>query len=291
MRQRHWVELLNDYDCEIRYHPGKENVVADAFSRKAYGNSVILHSIQSSSDLQNRIHEAQQRTVSKNKLSEEMPSNFELQLESKTNGLLHFQNRLWIPNQNQLRELILDKAHKSRYSIHPGADKMYKDLRDQYWWPGMKNDVILFVSKCLTCSKVKAEHQRPSGLLEQPEIPVWKWEGIAMDFITKLPRTTQGYDSICVIVDRLTKTAHFLPIRETYRAEKLARIYINEIVCRHGVPLNIISDHDGRFIAHFWKALQTSLGKQLNLSTAYHSQTDGNPKGPSKHLMTCCDVV
>ncbi|KAD4888717.1 hypothetical protein E3N88_20790 [Mikania micrantha] len=158
----------------------------------------------------------------------------------------------------------------SRYSIHPGAKKMYKDLRVQYWWLGIKNDVIHFVSKCLTCSKVKAEHQRPSGLLEQPEIPAWKWEGIAMDFITKLPRTSRGYDNIWVIVDSLTKAAHFLPIREIYRVEELARIYVNEIVCRNGVPLNIISDRDGRFIAHFWKSLQSALGTQLNLSTAYH---------------------
>ncbi|KAD4585504.1 hypothetical protein E3N88_23105 [Mikania micrantha] len=222
-----------------------------------------------------------------------MPSNVELQLESKTNGLLHFQNRLWIPNRNQLRELILNEAHKSRYSIHPGADKMYKELRVQYWWPGMKNDVILFVSKCLTCSKVKAKHQRPSGLLEQPEIPVWKWEGIAMDFITKLPRTSRGYDNIWVIVDRLTKAAHFLPIRETYRVEELARIYINEIVCRHGVPLNIISDRDGRFIAHFWKSLQSALVTQLNLSTAYHPQTDGQSERTIQTLedmLRCCVI-
>ncbi|KAI3687192.1 hypothetical protein L1987_80885 [Smallanthus sonchifolius] len=169
----------------------------------------------------------------------------------------------------------MNETHKTRYSVHPGADKMYKDLRYQYWWPGMKKDIVLYVAKCLTCSKVKAEHQRPSGLLEQPEIPVWKWECIAMDFITKLPRTTHGHDSIWVIVDRLTKSAHFLPIRDDYGVKKLARIYINEIVSRHGVPLNIISDRDGRFTSRFWKSLQPSLGTQLNLSTAYHPQTDG----------------
>ncbi|GJT28225.1 putative reverse transcriptase domain-containing protein [Tanacetum coccineum] len=136
----------------------------------------------------------------------------------------------------------MDEAHKSKYSIHPGADKMYYDLRDRYWWPGMKKDIAEYVSKCLTCLKVKAEHQRPSGLLQQPEIPIWKWEGIAMDFVTKLPRTSSGHDTIWVIVDQLTKSAYFLPMHEDYKMERLARLYLNEIVARHGVPISIISD-------------------------------------------------
>ncbi|KAD4180427.1 hypothetical protein E3N88_29018 [Mikania micrantha] len=171
--------------------------------------------------------------------------------------------------------LILDEAHKTRYSVHPGADKMYQDLRSFYWWPGMKKDIATYVGKCITCAKVKAEHQKPSGLLEQPEIPQWKWEQIAMDFITKLPRTSSGHDSIWVIIDRLTKSVHFLPIRETYKMEKLARLYIDEIVVRHGVPLSIISDRDSRFTSRFWQSLQQSLRTSVNLSTAYHPQTDG----------------
>ncbi|GKB36861.1 putative reverse transcriptase domain-containing protein [Tanacetum coccineum] len=130
--------------------------------------------------------------------------------------------------------------------MHPGADKMYHDLRDMYWWPGMKRDIATNVRKCLTCSKVKAEHQRPSGLLQQPEIPEWKWDKITMDFITKLPRSKNRYDTIWVIVDRLTKSAHFLAIREDYSTERLAKIYIDEIVTLHGVPVSIISDRDGR---------------------------------------------
>ncbi|GJV62669.1 putative reverse transcriptase domain-containing protein [Tanacetum coccineum] len=169
----------------------------------------------------------------------------------------------------------MDEAHTSRYSIHPGADKMYHDLRDLYWWPGMKRDIAEYVSKCLTCSKIKAEHQKPSGLLQQPEIPEWKWEKITMDLVTKLPRSSGGYDAIWVIVDRLTKSAHFLPIREDYKTEKLARIYINEIVARHGVPVSIISDRDGRFASHLWQALQEALGTKLHMSTAYHPETDG----------------
>ncbi|GJT57003.1 reverse transcriptase domain-containing protein [Tanacetum coccineum] len=171
--------------------------------------------------------------------------------------------------------MIMDEAHKFKYSVHPGADKMYYDLRDTYWWLGMKRYIATYVSKCLTCSKVKAEHQRPSGLLQQPEIPEWKWDKITMDFITKLPRSKSGHDTIWVIVDRLTKSAHFLAIREDYSTEKLAKIYIDEIVARHGVPVSIISDRDGRFTSRCWQTVQKALGTRLDMSTAYHPQTDG----------------
>ncbi|GKE10874.1 putative reverse transcriptase domain-containing protein, partial [Tanacetum coccineum] len=111
----------------------------------------------------------------------------------------------------------------------------------------MKKDIAIYVSRSLTCLKVKAEHQRPSGLLHQPEIPEWKWDGIAMDFVTKLPRISSEHDTIWVIVDRLTKSAYFLPMREDYKMDRLARLYLNEIGARHGVPISIISDRDSRF--------------------------------------------
>nr|GEY09795.1 retrotransposon protein, putative, Ty3-gypsy subclass [Tanacetum cinerariifolium] len=179
------------------------------------------------------------------------------------------------PVYGNLRTLMMNEAHAMRYSVHPGADKMYYDLRGLYWWPGIKKDIAMYVSKCLTCSKVKAEHKTPSGVLQQPEIPEWKWENITMDFINKLPRTRSGHDSIWVIVDRLTKSAHFLAVREDYKTEKLARLYINEIIARHGVPVSIISDRDIYFTSRFWKSLQRALGTRLDLSTAYHPETDG----------------
>ncbi|GJT16645.1 putative reverse transcriptase domain-containing protein [Tanacetum coccineum] len=197
------------------------------------------------------------------------------QMERKRDGSLYFMDRIWVPLVGGVRTVIMDEAHKSRYSVHPGADKMYYDLRDMYWWPGMKRDIATYVSKCLTCAKVKAEHQRPSGLLQQPEIPEWKWENITMDFITKLPRTRNGHDAIWVVVDRLTKSAHFLAIREDYSTEKLARLYTDEIVARHGVPVSIISDRDARFTSRLWQTFQKALGTRLDMSTAYHPQTDG----------------
>ncbi|GJW19967.1 putative reverse transcriptase domain-containing protein [Tanacetum coccineum] len=139
----------------------------------------------------------------------------------------------------------------------------------------MKADIATYVSKCLTCLKVKAEHQKPSSLLVQPEIPKWKWENITMDFVTKLPRTSSGYDTIWVIIDRLTKSAHFLLMRENDSMEKLARLYLKEVVTRHEIPVSIICDRDSRFTSNFWRAFQKALGTRLDMSTACHPQTDG----------------
>nr|GEW17989.1 putative reverse transcriptase domain-containing protein [Tanacetum cinerariifolium] len=213
MRQWRWFELLSDYDCDIRYHPRKANVVADALSRKG---------------------------------------------------------RSWVPCFSDLRALIMHESRKLKYSIHPDSEKMYQDLKQLYWWPNMKADIATYVGKYLTCSKVKAEHQKPSGLLVQPEIPEWKWEKITMDFITKLPKTTNGYDTIWPIVDRLTKSAHFLPMRENDQMEKLMRLYMKEVVTRHGVPVSIISDRDGRVMLKVspWKGV-VCFGKRGKLNPRY----------------------
>ncbi|GKB05300.1 putative reverse transcriptase domain-containing protein [Tanacetum coccineum] len=152
---------------------------------------------------------------------------------------------------------------------------MYQDLKKLYWWPNMKAEIATYVSKYLTCAKVKAEYQKPFGLLVQPEIPPWKWENIIMEFVTKLPKTATGQDTIWVNVDRLTKSAHFLPMKETDSMEKLTRQNLKEVVSRHGVPVLIILDRDIRFTSHFWQSLQEALGTRLDMSTAYHLQIDG----------------
>ncbi|GJX69259.1 putative reverse transcriptase domain-containing protein [Tanacetum coccineum] len=140
---------------------------------------------------------------------------------------------------------------------------MYQDLKLLYWWPNMKADIATYVTKCLTCVKVNAEHQKPSGLLQQSEILVWKWERITMDFVSGLLRTLSGYDTIWVIVDQLTKSAHFLPMKKTDTMEKLTQLYLKEIMCRHGVPISIISNQDSHFTSRFWKSLQKALGTYL----------------------------
>ncbi|GJX33842.1 putative reverse transcriptase domain-containing protein [Tanacetum coccineum] len=196
-------------------------------------------------------------------------------LEPRVDGTLCLNARSWLPCYGDLRSVIMHESHKLKYSIHPNSEKMYQDMKKLYWWPNMKADIATYVSKCLTCARVKAEHQRPSGLLVQPAIPEWKWDNIMMDFITKLPKSSQGFDTIWVIVDRLTKSAHFLPIRENDPLDKLARLYLNRIVARYEIPESIICDRDGRFTSNFWKSFQKDLGTDISMSTAYHPETDG----------------
>ncbi|GJT77849.1 putative reverse transcriptase domain-containing protein [Tanacetum coccineum] len=280
MRQRPWIELLSDYDCEIDYHPRKANVVADALSRKERIEPLRVRSLVMTIglDLPSRILEAQREAVKIKNIEAEDISGMLKKLEACADGTLCLDNRSWLPYYGDTRSLIMHESHNSKYSIHLGSDKMYHDLKMLYWWPNMKADVSIYVSKCLTYAKVKAEHQRPSGLLVQPDIPEWKWEKITMDFITKLPKMVAGFDLIWVIVDRLTKSAHFLPMRKTDSTEKLTRLYMKEIVARHGIPVSIISNRNSHFTSRVWQSLHKALGTQLNLSNAYHPQTDGQSK-------------
>ncbi|GJY76823.1 putative reverse transcriptase domain-containing protein [Tanacetum coccineum] len=267
MRQRCWLELLSDYNCEIHYHPGKENVVIDALSRKerepplrvqALVMTIGLNLPKQILDAQT---EAQKPENIKNEDVEGMlvenskdPEKFRMKkLEPCADGTLCFNGRIWLPCFGDLRTVIMHESHKSKYSIHLSFDKMYQDMKKLYWWPNMKANIATYVSKCLTCAKVKAKHQRPSGLLVQPDIPHWKWDNITMDFVIKLPKSLQ----------------------ETDPMDKLTRMYLKEVVMRHGIPLSIICDCDPRFASNFWRSLQNALGTSLDMSTAYHPQTDG----------------
>ncbi|GJY69600.1 putative reverse transcriptase domain-containing protein [Tanacetum coccineum] len=182
MRQRRWIELLSDYDCEIRYHPGKANVVADALSRKERVKPLRVKALVMTIglDLLSRILEAQKEAVKVENIEAEDIGGMLKRLEARADGTLCLDNRSWLPCYGDTRTLIMHESHKSKYSIHPGSDKMYHDMKMLYWWPNMKADIATYVSKCLTCAKVKAKHQRPSGLLVQPDIPEWKWEKITI---------------------------------------------------------------------------------------------------------------
>ena len=180
-----------------------------------------------------------------------------------------------VPQLIELREEILREFHCSRFAVHPGGTKMYRDLRRQYYWSGMKRHVGDFFRRCLTSQQVKAEHQRPTGLLQPLEVAEWKREHVTMDFVTHLPRTLYRHDAVWVIVDRLTKSAHFLAVRMNFTLEEFCRLYIRDIVRLHGVPISIVSNRDPRFTTHFWKSFKKTMGTQLMMSTAFHPQTDG----------------
>jgi hypothetical protein len=199
-------------------------------------------------------------------------------------GTVWFMNQICVPEIDSLRETILKEAHDFDYSIHPGSTKMYQDLKQTYWWYGLKRDVAAYVAMCDVCQRVKAEHQRPARLLHLLKIPEWKWEEIGMDFIVGLPHTPARYDSIWVIVDRLTKVAHFIPVRTNYMGAKLAELYMTRIVCLHGVPKKIVLDQGSQFTSRFWKKLHECLDTQLNFSSAYHPQTDGQTERTNQVL-------
>jgi hypothetical protein len=170
----------------------------------------------------------------------------------KEDGLLTHFKKAYVSESRGLRKEIMSKAHRPLYTVHPRSTKMYRDVKGSYWWNNMKRDIMKFVEQCPTCQQVKAEHQRPAAMLKPLLVPKWKWDEIAMDFILGLPKAPTGEDSIWVVVDHLTKTAHFIPMKVKDPMDKLARLYVQNIVCLHGVPLAIISDRDSHFTLRFW---------------------------------------
>jgi hypothetical protein len=294
MRQRRWVELIKDYELEVHYHTRKANVVADTLSHKAHCNYLLV-ACSTGEESNTRVlpdlslfnitltHTLRSEIIASQRCDKGMRHIKRTMREGDpkvacfcedAEGTLWFKDRLVVPRRAALKKKILDEAHTSRYSIHPGSIKMYHDLRQQFWWTRMKRETAHYVSEYDTCQKVKADYMKTGGLLQPLSIPDWKRDDISMDFTVGLPLTSCKFDSISVIVYRLTKSAHFIPVNTTYKVQKYAKIYIACVLYLHGVPKMIISDRVSQFIAHFWEQLHASVGTQLIHSSAYHLQMD-----------------
>jgi hypothetical protein len=183
-----------------------------------------------------------------------------------------------IPADSNLKKEIFDEAHLSKFSIHQGSTKMYQDLKENFWWSNMKFDIAKYVSECDTCHGMKASHLKSAGVLQPLSIPTWKGDDISMEFIVGLPLTARKKYSIWVIMDRLTKTAHFIAVHTTYLVQHYAELYIDQIVRLHGIPKTIIYDRGTQFVARFWEQLHECLGTKLIRSSSHHPQTDGQTK-------------
>ncbi|KAH0644892.1 hypothetical protein KY284_032776 [Solanum tuberosum] len=279
-RQRRWLELLKDYDMSVLYHPGVQLVDSTKGGVMVHNGSEssFVADVKAKQGLDPILVELKEAVLKKSVEA----------FSQEGDGVLRYQGNLCFPNVDELKEQILAETHSWRYSIHPGATKTYHDFWEVYWWNQMKKDIAGFVAKCLNVQQVKVEHQKLGGLSQAISIPTWKWEDLNMDFIVGLPRTRQQHDSIWVIVDQMTKSTHFLPVKVSYSAKDYAKLYLREMVRLHGVPLSIISDRGTQFTSQFWKSFQKGLSTRIKLSTTFHPLTDGKEE---RTILTLEDML
>jgi hypothetical protein len=270
-RQRQWSEFMSEYDFGISYIKGKENVVAYALSRRPHVFSLIPLKVNMREHVLTQLQgDSWYLEVTSNLQSGRQLDPMYEGYSLEEDGLLRYRGRMYIPESGDIRSIILKEAHRPLYCVHPGVKKMYADMKKLFFWVGVKRDTVHFIAKFLECQQVKVDHHHSTGLLQPHDVPMSKWEVISMDFVVGLLLTSHRHNSILVILDKLTKSSHFIPIRDTYDDTDVAQVFVSEVIDLHGIPKKIISDQDSRFTSRFWTSLQSVLGTQLNLSTAYH---------------------
>ena len=286
-RQARWLETLEDFDYEIVYQPGKTNVVADALSRvRSDLNELTLVVIDS--DLATLLKTAYSKDPATadllRKVTAADPTVKDFTLR---NGLLYVakdRELLYIPADPDLKKKIFSDCHDSATAGHLGLEKTLDFIRRSFFWPSLATEVKAYVSSCLACQRNKPSNAVPAGLLQPLEIPDNPWDCVSMDFVVQLPRTARGFDAIFVVVDKLTKYAHFIPTTTDVTADTTARLFFDNIFTYHGLPIKIVSDRDAKFISNFWQGLFALLGTKLAMSTAFHPQTDGQTERMNRTL-------
>ncbi|KAJ0810360.1 putative nucleotidyltransferase, Ribonuclease H [Helianthus annuus] len=280
--QHKWLGKLLGFDFDIIYRPGKHNEAADALSRLTHSSFLALstqHPSLLDSVRRALIIDPSLRTLQNNFLKD--PNMFPGYCIK--DDLLLYHNRLVIPSDPSIRQLLLREFHSSTSGGHSGISRTYHRLSSSFYWPGMRKDVKLYIEACHTCQEMKHSTSPPSGLLQPLPLPSMVFEGIAMDFITGLP-VSQGKSVIMVVVDRLSKYGHFFGLPTSFTTSTVVTVFVNEIVRLHGVPLDIVTDRDPRFMSTFWKELHSQQGTTLSFSTAYHPQSDGQTEALNKCL-------
>ena len=272
--------------------PGKENVVADALSRRPDLAVNAISEIEITQETKDQICEALEADPEFSSIIETLASNNRTSKVSKSylehfelkNGLLFYDgHRLCLPKGPHRTQTIQDH-HDAEIAGHQGFERTYERIHQNYYWPRMTTNIKEYIRSCDSCQRVKASQKRPAGLLQPMPIPEAKWESVSMDFITHLLTTSNGNDAIVVFVDMLTKMAHFVAMKTTDSAPTVARLFFDHVFRLHGLPKRIVSDRDARFTSRFWKSLLRNLGTTLAMSTAYHPQTDGQTERTNRTL-------